>query len=148
MKAIWGIFFRDQKLIQEPSLIKYQLSPTQRWRQRWVFLSKRNTTSLKAAKIYLLKCIPDIFKLKWIFFTCHSLIVMKQNNKKKNVTCIGSLKLAVGLLGNRDSLHSLERQKYMSKNWKNEQLYLTLLESGYSRKIRCSSINCKNKLYL
>lgn len=41
---------------------------------------------------------------------------MKQNNKKKNVTCIGSLKLAVGLLGNRDSLHSLERQKYMSKN--------------------------------
>ena len=35
--------------------------------------------------------------------------------KKKNVTWTGSLKLALGLLGNRDLLHSLERQKYVKK---------------------------------
>lgn len=63
-KAIWDIFFSELRLIQEPSLIKYQLSSAQYPHHKWVFLSKRNTTSLKLAKIYLLKCIPDIFKLK------------------------------------------------------------------------------------
>lgn len=70
---------------------------------------------------------------------------MKQ--KKVDVTWTRSLKSALGLLGNGDLLHSLERQNYVKNQDKRTTLYLTLLESGYSGKIQCS-LYCKDKLHL